>query len=140
MSDAKTKPTDASPTQFINAIEDKQKRADCKMVMKLMKAATGKRPKMWGDSIVGYGSYHYKYSSGREGDWPLIAFSPRKRDLSLYIMDGFDKRPKQMKKLGKFKTGKCCLYIKRLEDVDLEVLEEIINESAQSMAEDPKMC
>ena len=140
MSDLKTKPTNASPTQFVNAIEDKQKRADCKVLMKLMKAATGKRPKMWGDSIVGYGTYHYKYKSGHEGDWPLIAFSPRKRELSLYIMDGFDKRPKVMKRLGKFKTGKCCLYVKKLEDVDLAVLEQLINDSAKSMAENPKCC
>lgn len=140
MADVKTKPTSASPTKFINAIEDEQKRKDCKLLMKMMKAATGKRPKMWGDSIVGYGSYHYKYKSGREGDWFLVGFSPRKREISLYIMDGFDAHKKLLKKLGKHKTSVCCLYVKRLGDVDVTVLEKIINASAKSMMEHPKMC
>ena len=136
----KTKPTGKSPSKFVNAIEDEQKRKDCKLLMKMMKAATGKRPKMWGDSIVGYGSYHYKYKSGREGDWFLTGFSPRKRELSLYIMDGFDAHAKLLKKLGKHKTSVCCLYIKKLEDVDVDVLEKIINASAKSMIKNPKTC
>lgn len=140
MADVKTKPNDASPSKFVNAIEDDQKRKDCKLLMKMMKAATGKRPKMWGDSIVGYGSYHYKYKSGREGDWFLIGFSPRKREISLYIMDGFDAHQKLLKKLGKHKTSVCCLYIKRLADVDVDVLEKIIHASAKSMIKNPKTC
>ncbi len=140
MADVKTKPNDASPSKFVNAIEDDQKRKDCKLLMKMMKAATGKRPKMWGDSIVGYGSYHYKYKSGREGDWFLIGFSPRKREISLYIMDGFDAHQKLLKKLGKHKTSVCCLYIKRLADVDVDVLEKVIHASAKSMIKNPKTC
>ena len=140
MSDQKTKPTGASVTEFINAIQDDAKRKDCRLLMKMMKAATGKRPKMWGDSIVGYGKYHYKYKTGREGDWFLTGFAPRKRELTLYIMDGFDPHKKQLKKLGNHKTSVCCLYIKKLADVDLDVLEEIVNNSAQRMIENPKMC
>ena len=101
--------------------------------MKLMKAATGARPKMWGPSLVGYGSYHYKYASGREGDWPLAAFSPRKQDLTLYIMAGFEPVPELMKKLGKYKTGKSCLYLKRLSDVNLKVLDQLIRGSVTHM-------
>ena len=140
MSDLKTKPTDASPTKFVNAIEDETKRKDCKQLMKMMKAATGKRPKMWGDSIVGYGSYHYKYKSGREGDWFLTGFAPRKRELSIYIMDGFKPHSKLLKKLGKHKTSVCCLYIKKLDDIDLDVLQQIIDASVESMVENPKVC
>ncbi len=129
MSELKTKPNKASVSSFLNSIEDPVKRADSKKVAKLMKEITGEAPKMWGGSIVGYGSYHYKYASGREGDWFLAGFSPRKQNLTLYIMGGFKKHVSLMKKLGKHSTGKACLYLKRLEDVDEKVLSELITKS-----------
>ena len=101
--------------------------------MKIMKEVTGKRPKMWGDSIVGYDSYRYKYASGREGDWPVTGVSPRKQALTLYIMSGFKKYPALMKKLGKHTTGSSCLYIKKLEDIDTKVLKQLIQESVKYM-------
>lgn len=101
-----------------------------------MEEITGEPAKMWGDSIVGFGSYHYKYASGQEGDWMLTAFSPRKQNLTLYIMPGFERYENLMKQLGKYKTGKSCLYIKKLEDVDLEVLKELIDLSVKQMRED----
>ena len=129
MSDLKTKPTGKSVSEFINAIEDPGKRADCKAIMKMMQEATGARPKMWGPSIVGYGSYRYKYESGREGEWFLSGFSPRKQATTLYIMAGFKRYNDLMKKLGKHKTGRSCLYIKRLDDIDTKVLKQLIRES-----------
>ena len=100
-----------------------------------MQEVTGKEPKMWGDSIIGFDSYHYKYASGREGDWPIAGFSPRKQALSIYIMAGFKKYDELMQKLGKYKTGKSCLYVKKLEDVDREVLKKLIQESVEYMRE-----
>ena len=99
-----------------------------------MREVTGAEPQMWGDSIVGFGSYHYVYASGREGDWPLTGFSPRKRNLTLYIMAGFDEYDELLSRLGKFKTGKSCLYINKLEDVDQEVLAELVKRSAEHVA------
>lgn len=130
---AKTTPTGASVKAFIDAVPDPARRRDCRTVMKLMKAATGASPKMWGPSIVGYGTYHYKYASGREGDWPLTGFSPRKQDLTLYIMSGFAGQAALMKKLGRHKTGSSCLYIKRLADIDLEVLERVVRASVDDV-------
>ena len=135
MAENKTRPTKSSVTAFLNAIEDKGKRADAKKVAAMMRKATGCRAKMWGSSIVGYGEYHYKYASGREGDWALVGFSPRKQNLSVYIMPGFSAYDSLMKKLGKYKTGKSCLYINKLEDVDESVLEKLIVESVKSMRE-----
>lgn len=129
MSELKTKPTHQSVTAFLNAIEDAQVRKDCKQISKMMSEATGNKPKMWGTSIVGFGSYHYKYASGREGDMPLTGFSPRKQNLTVYIMPGFDRYDTLMKKLGKYKTGKSCLYFKKLEDVDQRVLKELVKNS-----------
>lgn len=126
MAELKTKPTTKSVTEFISSIEDEQKRKDCRTVMKIMKEVTGKRPKMWGAGMVGYGSYHYKYASGREGDWFVSGFAPRKGDLTLYIMAGFGRYDVLMKKLGEHKTGKSCLYIKKVDDIDLDVLRELI--------------
>jgi hypothetical protein len=137
----KTKKNTASVSAFIGAVEDEQKRKDCKAIMKMMKSVTGKSPKMWGKSIVGYDSYHYVYASGKEGDWPIIGFSPRAKAITLYIMSGFDEYTDLMKKLGKHKTGKSCLYIKTLEDVDLKVLERIMKKSVAWMKKqypDPK--
>lgn len=135
MAKNKTQPTKASVTDFINAIEDKEMRADVRRVAAMMRKATGKRAKMWGPSIVGYGTYHYKYASGREGDFLMAGFSPRKQALTVYIMPGFSKFDALMKKLGKYKTGKSCLYIKRLSDVDESVLEQLIGESVKHMRE-----
>jgi hypothetical protein len=133
MAELKTQKNNASVTAFIKGIEDKQQRADARKVAAMMRAATGSRAKMWGTAIVGFGSYHYKYASGQEGDWPIVGFSPRKQNLSLYIMPGFGKFDALMARLGKHKTGKSCLYIKRLDDVDQKVLEKLIAESVRHM-------
>ena len=127
MAELKTKQNSASVNAFIAAVDDNQQRADARKISAMMRAATGFRAKMWGTNIIGYGSYHYKYASGQEGDWPIVGFSPRKQNLSLYIMPGFGRFDKLMAKLGKFKTGKSCLYIKRLADVDENVLEKLID-------------
>jgi hypothetical protein len=134
MAELKTRPTGASVEDFLNGIEDEQRRRDCFTVLELMRQATQAEPQMWGDSIVGFGSYHYRYASGREGDWFLTGFSPRKQDLTLYIMSGFDEHDALLDGLGKYKTGKACLYIKRLEDVDLPTLQRLIQESVNHVA------
>ena len=131
----KTQPTKASVTAFINAIEDTQRRADVRRVAAMMRKATGKRARMWGSGIVGYGTYHYKYESGREGDFMVTGFASRKQALTVYIMPGFEKFDALMGKLGKYTTGKSCLYIKRLSDVDEKALERLIDESVQYMRE-----
>lgn len=133
MAENKTKATKASVTEFIKSIENKQMRADVRKVAAMMRKATGKRAKMWGPSIVGYGTYHYKYASGREGDFMITGFSPRKNALSVYIICGFKPFDGLMSKLGKYKTGKSCLYIKRLSDVDEKVLERLIVGSVKHM-------
>lgn len=129
MAELKTQENDRSVKSFLDAVEPDQRRQDCYTILAMMEKATGSAPKMWGDSIVGFGRYHYKYASGREGDWMLSAFSPRKQNLTLYIMAGFDRYEELLSKLGKFKTGKACLYVKTLADVDLTVLEELIQSS-----------
>jgi len=126
MADNKTKPNKTSVTAFISGIEDEQKRRDAKKVAAMMREATGSRAKMWGANIVGYGQYHYKYDSGREGDFMIAGFSPRKQALTLYVIPGFKHFEELMSKLGKYKTGKSCLYIKRLSDVDEKVLRRLI--------------
>ena len=133
MAELKTQPTRASVTSFLAGIEDPQQRADAKKVAAMMRRATGKRAKMWGASIVGYGSYHYRYASGQEGDFMITGFSPRKQALTVYIMPGFSGFGKLMHKLGKYKTGKSCLYIKRLLDVDEKILEKLIVDSVRVM-------
>ena len=133
MADNKTTKTGASVTEFLRSIENPQMRADAKKVASIMRRVTGKRAKMWGSSIVGYGTYHYKYDSGREGDFMVTGYSPRKQALTVYIMPGFSKFAPLMKKLGKYKTGKSCLCIKRLSDVDEKVLEQLIVGSVKRM-------
>ena len=133
MAELKTRPNKASVAGFLAAIDDPQKRADARRVAAMMRRATGRQAKMWGSSIVGYGSYHYKYASGREGDFMLTGYSPRKSALTVYIMPGFGPFKNLMSRLGKYKTGKSCLYIKRLTDVDEEVLEELIDRSVKHM-------
>jgi hypothetical protein len=125
----KTQVQEASVADFLNSIPDQQKRNDCFIISGIIEQITKERPKMWGSSIVGFGSYHYKYASGREGDAPIIGFSPRKQNLTLYIPGGLETYQELMKKLGKYSTGKGCLYVKRLSDIDTNVLKELISES-----------
>jgi hypothetical protein len=129
----KTKKNDASVEGFLSSVENEQRQADAFVVLELMKKVTKAEPKMWGPTIVGFGSYHYKYASGQEGDWPLTGFSPRKSALTLYIMPGFDKYDDLLSQLGRYKTGKSCLYINKLSDVDLKVLEKLVKESVSHM-------
>ena len=129
MAENKTKPTKLSVAAFIDALTDQTKRADAKALVKLMQSATGEKPKMWGPSIIGFGSYHYTYESGREGDMPLAGFSPRKAATVLYIGAGFSDAEALLAKLGKHTTGKGCLYIKKLADVDQNVLETLVVKS-----------
>jgi hypothetical protein len=131
MAEAKTKPTRQSVESFIKKISDPQTREDCFTIAKLMKEATRSEPRMWGGSIVGFGTQHYNYASGREGDWPLIGFSPRKQNLTLYIMSGFDSHTELLEKLGKHSVAKGCLYVKRLSDVDLPTLKKLIRASVK---------
>ena len=129
MSDLKTRPTASSVDAFIDAVDEEHKRADCRAVARLMAETTGAEGVMWGSSIVGFGSYHYRYASGREGDFFEAGFSPRKRALTIYVMAGFAEYEDLLAKLGKYSTGKSCLYVKRLADVDLDVLREMLNRS-----------
>jgi uncharacterized protein DUF1801 len=129
----KTRVNDASVADFLSSVADEQKQKDSFEILKIMKKVTGEEPKMWGSSIVGFGSYHYKGASGREGDWMQIGFSPRKQNITLYIIPGFERHPGLMNKLGKYTTGKSCLYVKRLSDVDVAVLKELITESLTEM-------
>lgn len=133
MSKLKTSPHEGSVTRFLDQVGNPQKKKDSQVLLKMMKEITGEKPIMWGPSIVGFGSYHYKYESGREGDWFVTGFSPRKQNLTLYIMPGFGRYPELMKKLGKHKTGKSCLYINKLDDVDLDILQELVAESVRYM-------
>lgn len=125
----KTTENDASVEGFLNSVKDETKRADCFQVKRWMEEITGEPAKMWGTSIIGFGTYHYKYDSGREGDFMKVGFSPRAQNLTLYIMPGFGRYEELMQKLGKYKTGKSCLYVKKLSDVDEEILKELVTES-----------
>jgi hypothetical protein len=138
MAELKTKKTEASVEDFLNKIKDENTRRDCFEIAKMMKQATRSDPKMWGSSIIGFGSRRLKYASGRELDWMLIGFSPRKGNITLYILSGFEKQTALLKKLGKHSTGKGCLYIKKLKDVDMKVLKELISESVQTMKKSDK--
>jgi hypothetical protein len=138
MAENQTVATRASVNGFLAKVKDKQTRADCQMLVTMMQEASGAKAAMWGPSIVGFGSYHYKYASGREGDMPLTGFSPRKQNLTLYIMGGFDRYQSILDELGKFKTGGGCLYLKRLEDVHLPTLKKLIRESVKVMRQAKK--
>ncbi len=133
MAELKTRPTRASVKSFIDAVDDAQKRKDAKTISAMMRRATGKRAKMWGDSIVGFGIYRYSNTAGKQFEWPVTGFSPRARNLTVYIMPGFSRYDALMKKLGKHKTGRSCLYINKLSDVDEDVLESLIEESVKRM-------
>jgi hypothetical protein len=132
-SELKTKVTKASVEEFLETVADEAVREDSRQIAEIMSRLTDSPAVMWGPAMVGFGTYHYKYESGREGDWMLVGFSPRKANLTLYIVDGFEKYDDLMSKLGKHKTGKSCLYIKSLKDIDLAVLEELITESVESL-------
>ena len=134
MAEAKTKLTRKSVKEFLNEVPDEQRRKDCKVVCDLMTDVTGARAEMWGGSIVGFGRHLYKYANGREAEWMLTGFSPRKNDLTLYIMTGRERAPDLMKRLSKHRTGKSCLYIKKLDDIDLKVLKELIKSSVAKMS------
>jgi hypothetical protein len=134
MAELKTKQNEQSVTDFLQKVPDERKRNDSFVILELMKEVTGQEPKMWGDSIIGFGNYHYKYATGREGDWFVTGFSPRKQNLTLYIMSGFDDYDALMHKLGKYKTGKACLYINKLEDVDMAVMKELIQKSVAHLS------
>ena len=130
----KTQANSQSVKTFLDKIDDPVRREECFKVLRMMQTATGHKAVMWGTSIVGFGSYHYKYESGREGDFMLVGFSPRKSNLTIYIISGFSRYESLMEKLGKFKTGKSCLYLKTLEDVDFEVLTELVTLSSERVA------
>ncbi|HSD16635.1 MAG TPA: DUF1801 domain-containing protein [Thermomonas sp.] len=132
MSEPKTRPTTASVADFL-AQQPGERRADCEAVARMMEAATGERAEMWGAAIVGFGRYGYTYGNGKTFQWPIVGFSPRKNDLTLYIMPGFEGFAELMAKLGKHKTGKSCLYLKQLADVDLATLQALIDGSVAAM-------
>ena len=133
MAEPKTGKNRASVQEFLASVENEKRREDARVVLKLMREVTGEKPTMWGPSIVGFGSYHYRYASGREGDWMLTGFSPRKQALTLYIMGGFPRHEHLMKELGKYRTGKSCLYVNKLEDIDLDVLRRLVSDSVDHM-------
>jgi hypothetical protein len=129
MPENKTQPTKASVSAFLNKIQDPQLREDCFVILEMMRKSSNAEPVMWGSAIIGFGNYHYVYASGREGDWPVIGFSPRKQNISLYLMSGMNEIANELSKLGKYKTGKGCLYIKSLSDVNQEVLKEVLSKA-----------
>lgn len=133
MAQVKTKQTSESAEDFLNRIADERKRRDSFAVLELMKKATGEEPKMWGANIVGFGNYQYKYASGREGDWFLAGFAPRKGNITLYIMAGFSRYQELLARLGKHKTGNSCLHINRIEDVNADVLSELVSASVEAV-------
>jgi len=128
----KTKPNDQSVEAFLDQLTDSAKREDAYRIVELMQKATGAKPKMWGSGIIGFGDNHLVYESGRELDWFIVGFSPRKENLTLYLTPGFSEKQNLLKSLGKFKTGKGCLYIKRLADINIDVMENLIRQSARS--------
>ena len=131
MAELKTKPTASSVSGFLDSIKDEQRRQDCYTILALMQKATRAEPKMWGSSIVGFGDTHYIYASGREGDWFVAGFSPRMQYLTLYLMGGLEPQATLLSKLGKYKTGIGCLYINKLQDVDMATLRKIIEQTAK---------
>ena len=133
MAELKTKPTEASVEEYLDTIDDPRRRADCVAISAIMKKVTKCEPRMWGPSIVGFDSYHYKYASGHEGDACLAGFSSRKPEIVVYIADDFESREKLLQQLGKHRTGKVCLYIKKLSDIDVVVLEKLVKASVAAM-------
>lgn len=138
MAQLKTQKNDGSVVDFLNRVEDEKKRQDSFVILDMMIQVTGEEPMMWGSSIVGFGNYHYKYESGREGVWFKTGFSPRKKSLTLYIMDGFSQYDDLLSRLGRYTTGKSCLYVKKLEDIDLSTLRKLVKQSIEHVAETSK--
>jgi hypothetical protein len=130
----KTVPSSRDVKEFLDGVADERRRAECRAVMAMMREVTGEEPRLWGASMIGFGRYHYRYESGREGDWFLTGVAPRKGALTVYIMAGFDRYEELMARLGKHTTGKSCLYIKRLEDIDSDVLRELVDRSVRHTA------
>ena len=130
MAELKTQPNNKNVIEYLNSIDNEKKRADSFAILTLMQGITGEEPVMWGESIISFGLYRYKYASGRAAEWFLTGFAPRKQSLTLYIMAGFEQYEELLEKLGKFKTDKSCLYINRLEDVDQDILKELVRHSA----------
>jgi hypothetical protein len=133
MAELKTKKNAGNVNEFVASIADPTQQKDAKKLIALMRTASGEKPVMWGATMIGFGTYHYTYASGREGDWFVIGFSPRKRTTTLYILDGFDEHQSLLSKLGKHSTSKSCLYIKKLDDIDIEVLEQLLKKSVAAM-------
>ncbi len=133
MAELKTQKSEASVEEFLNSVEPERKREDAQTICTLMAEAAGADPKMWGSSIIGFGEYTYTYESGRTGDWMLVGFSPRKQNLVLYIMPGFEQYQDLLARLGKHKTGKACLYINKLADIDMAILKELVVQSVDHM-------
>ncbi|MCX2743088.1 DUF1801 domain-containing protein [Mangrovivirga sp. M17] len=129
MTTLKTQPTNRSIDEFIESIEHIKRKEDCQTLLKIMQEQTGEKPRIWGENIIGFGQYHYKYNSGREGDWFITGFSPRKQNLSIYIMTGFKGYTTLLEKLGKHRTGSSCLYVNKLDDIDLNILKTLISDS-----------
>jgi hypothetical protein len=134
VAELKTQPNEGDVDAFLDTIEDETKREDARRLRALMADATGEQPTMWGTTIVGFGSYHYRYATGREGDWFVAGFAPRKQNLTLYIMDGFDEYEPLLSRLGKHSTAKSCLYVKRLADLDMDVLRDLVERSARQVS------
>ncbi len=135
MSELRTKQNDADVEAFLGAVGNDRRREDSFTVIELMKRITGEEPRMWGTAIVGFGSYRYRYASGRTGEWPRIGFSPRKQSLTVYVMPGFSRYDELLSRLGKHRTGKSCLYINKLADIDMGVLEDLIGSALDAMRE-----
>lgn len=133
MADNKTRPTEVDPRDFLDTVENPTRRSDAEVLLEMMKRVTGCEPRMWGPSIIGFGRYHYRYDSGREGDSMITGFSPRKANLVIYVMPGYEDRTEQLDALGKHRLGKSCLYVNRLADVDLSVLERIVADGVAEM-------
>ena len=131
MAELKTQPNDQNVEAFLNSVDNDAKRQDALTILEMMKQITGENPKMWGNSIIGFGNFHYKYESGREGDWFVTGFSPRKQNLTVYLMSGFEGKSDLLNQLGKHKIGKGCLYIKKLEDIQLNTLKTLIQNSVE---------
>jgi hypothetical protein len=133
MGELKTRPTDRDVTEFLNGIEDEEKRRDCFALADLMQRITGDKPEMWGEGMIGFGRYTYRYASGQTGEWSKTGFAPRKQNITIYIMAYLENFPEIMQRLGKYKTGKSCIYIKHLVDIDTSVLEELVRQSLKNL-------
>lgn len=135
MAELKTRPTRASVNAYLRTFEDKRKRADCTELLGMMREITGRPARLWGTSIVGFGSYHYRYASGREGDWLITGFAPRKQNISIYVMPGFSRYEALLETLGRYKLGKSCLYVRTLDDVDRHTLKRLVARAVEDMHE-----